>query len=250
MSRKATITLALLVILMLAIVTANAAPRILNAFNNLGVGNNGNSLSFDLPPIPPAIGWLKNSDSILVTYAPSDLSWANVDKKESHCTLATGTISAGDYVTNCEGPVVLVWTPSNSVLFNGNFKTTADPQDPNEYPENPEKPVETPTIKITKPLEKSFYFRNNAIKSSQTTRILGYVDIEATIENPTDTKIIGVRFYIDDELKHTDDTEPYSWRWNEKVVGERTIKVAAYSETDEKIASKEITVSVLNLKVK
>jgi len=120
-----------------------------------------------------------------------------------------------------------------------------DPKDPTKDPENPEKPVETPTIKITKPLEKSLYFRNNAIKSVQTTRILGYIDIEVTIDNPTDATITGIKFYIDDELKHTDDTEPYSWSWNEKVIGERTIKVAAYTSTDE-----EITVSILNLKVK
>ena len=125
-----------------------------------------------------------------------------------------------------------------------------DPKDPTKDPENPKKPVETPTIKITKPLEKSLYFRNNAIKSVQTTRILGYIDIEVTIDNPTDTEIIGVKFYIDNELKHTDDAEPYSWSWNEKVIGERTIKVAAYTSTDEEIASEKITVSILNLKVK
>ena len=67
---------------------------------------------------------------------------------------------------------------------------------------------------ITKPLEKTFYLRNTNIKSSEITRILGYIDIEATIDNPSDITIKEVRFYIDDELKHTDNSPSWQWKWS------------------------------------
>ena len=246
MSRKATITLGLLVLLMLAIVSANALPPIMNS---LKLGNN--RLDLTIPEYPPAIGWLKKSDSILITHAPSGLSWSNVDKKNSICTLPTGTINAGDYITNCEGDIILVWRPSNSAIYESSFPITGENTDPeNNDPENdPDNSADSPTIKITKPVEKSLYIRNIQLAQTQITRIVGHIDIEVEIDNPSDTEIAGVNFYIDGELKHADETGSLSWRWDEKIKGEHTIKVAAYTTSNEEICSEEIIVSILNLQL-
>src|SRR4030042_6962054 len=115
MSRAAKITLGLLALLMGGIIIANAAPSIINSITF------GSNYPIKLQDPTPAIGWLPKTDSVLVTLAPSGLSWSNVDKRDSHCTLPTGTIDGGDYITNCAGNVVLVWIPSNSVLYEGYF---------------------------------------------------------------------------------------------------------------------------------
>ena len=37
-----------------------------------------------------------------------------------------------------------------------------------------------------------------------------------------------VDFYVDDSLKHTATSTPYTWTWDEKAFGKKTIKVSAY----------------------
>ena len=250
MSRIAKITLGLLVLLTAGIVTANALPPIINSIT---FGNNNVSSWFQ--EATPAVGWLKETNSILITLAPDGLSWSNVDKRDSNCTLPTGTIDGGDYITNCAGNIILVWKPSNSVLIQCDFPIAGENTDPNDTNpgdtdpnNNPEDQSVIPTIKITKPEEKTLYFRNINIKSSDMTRIVGYIDIEVEIYNPSDVKITCIKYYIDDILKFTDETVSCSWTWDEKIKGEHTIRVAAFS-SDEEICSAEITVSILNLKL-
>lgn len=259
MSRKATIALGLLVLLMLSIITVSALPKIPSYF-----GLNINNDYAKLPVIPPFPGWSKGKNDLMVIHCSGDFYWSDIDKGDSICTLPSGKISAGDLVTNCQGRVVLTHVPANTVIFTNYFtpnniqdnpENPGNPDDDPYIPDNPDKlgpeiPDEDPTISITKPAEKTMYLRNLNIKSSDITRVLGYIDIEAEVDNPTDIDIKEVRFYIDGSLRSTDDEAPYSWRWNEKVLGEKTITVVAISDTNEEIASAEIIVSILNLNLK
>ncbi|MCD6468353.1 MAG: peptidase M28, partial [Thermoplasmata archaeon] len=52
------------------------------------------------------------------------------------------------------------------------------------------------------------------------------VDVEATASD--DSGVSHVEFYIDNSLKADDNSSPYSWNWDEKTFGQRTIKVVAY----------------------
>jgi len=92
---------------------------------------------------------------------------------------------------------------------------------------------EPPVVKITKP-ETAFYIRNVKIISLEwlpffKTIILGSIDIEVNASD-AESGMNRVEFYIDDELKYTDDSPPYSWTWDEKTPlrFRHTVRVIAY----------------------
>jgi len=252
MSRKAQLTLGLLVLLMLAIATVSAGPRIISS---LGLDLGGDK--FTLPEKQPFPGWVKRSNSVMVVSCEKGFYWEDLSKGESICNLPSGEITAGDVVKNCQGYVVLIHIPSNRLIFEHYFTPTNIEEYPNvpKEPDTPidpipEIPTEKTTITITKPMGKTTYLWNLNVKSSDTAKILGYIDIEAELDNPAGIEIKEVRFYIDDTLRNTDDEAPYSWRWAERVIGEKTIKVVAISDTNEEVASAEIFVSIFNLNFK
>lgn len=154
--RKIGIIVGVLSILVLFLVSANALPRIfpnLNPFNTDDQsGGNGFSLSFDLPEIPPMIGWLAKTRSgyITVTYAPYGLDWSDVDIGDSYCTLPSGPIMSGDAITNCQGVVSIRWIPSNSLLGTWDFPSSNRPVTP-VTPTPPANNDEIPTDDTTQP---------------------------------------------------------------------------------------------------
>lgn len=101
---------------------------------------------------------------------------------------------------------------------------------------------ETIDVEIAKPL-KAFYINNNRIFPYFKTRIIGKIDIEATVDDDWwgPSSVEKIEFYIDDELKDTVDTGPYIYTWSEKKIGKHTIKVIAY-DFDGSSDTKEIEV--------
>ena len=87
-----------------------------------------------------------------------------------------------------------------------------------------------PSVKITKPEENHQYIYNFKIKELEDkTEIIGPITVKADAES--DKGIEKVEFYIDDDLKKTDNRAPYNWLWIFKPLGnkeEYTIKVVAY----------------------
>jgi hypothetical protein len=82
---------------------------------------------------------------------------------------------------------------------------------------------ETPQITITHP-ENGLYFHNKKLVSLLKPWIIGPIEITADVI--AYDAITKVEFYLDNELKQTDSTFPYSWQWNEKTVwGRYTITV-------------------------
>jgi len=104
----------------------------------------------------------------------------------------------------------------------------------------------SPTVKITKPICKSIYFRNRYIPRllMPGVIIIGTIDIEASVLD--DGGISMVKFYIDDQPRYTDYEEPYNWTWNERIFFRHTIKVVAY-DIDGNIAEDSIVVRIFNL---
>lgn len=246
MSRKAQLTLGLLVLLMLFIVTASALPKITNPGNSFNFGIKAPAL----PEYQPYPGWNIRDNSIMVTHCQKGFYWSDINKGDSICTLPSGQIKAGDMITNCQGQVILTHIPSNSVIFTHYFTTRNTQTNPNNKNNStPGTSEEKPTINIVKPVEKSLYLRNIKLTSTQITRIIGFIDIEIEINNPSNIEITYLKYYIDNELKHTDETLSLHWRWDEKIKGEHTIKVEAYTSSNEKICSTELVVSILNLQL-
>ncbi|MCB5284632.1 MAG: S8 family serine peptidase [Candidatus Cloacimonetes bacterium] len=90
-----------------------------------------------------------------------------------------------------------------------------------------------PSVSITSPAGGSVHDLNSVIT------------ITATASD-TDGYITGVAFYIDDVLKSTDTSSPYSWVWNTAgyAGGAHSIKVIA-TDDDSNTATRSITVNLL-----
>ena len=88
---------------------------------------------------------------------------------------------------------------------------------------------ETIEVDLTKPLN-ALYINNNRIIPYSKARIIGKIDIEASVYEswygPGQAE--RVEFYIDNVLKASVTTEPFTWTWAEKTLGRHTIKVVAY----------------------
>ena len=98
-------------------------------------------------------------------------------------------------------------------------------------------------VKIIKP-DKAIYIMNKEIIPFFTPLIIGRIDIEVNVIYNDQSEINRVEFYIDDELKETDISGPYSWMWDERTPlrFRHTIKVMAYDNTGNYSASDEINV--------
>lgn len=89
-----------------------------------------------------------------------------------------------------------------------------------------------PSVEITKPAEWFVYINLNNIFELKlpfiTNLIIGKIDVEVDVPDCL-YGIDEVEFYVNDELKSTESTEPYSWTWDEQEVFYLyTVKVIAY----------------------
>ncbi len=96
-------------------------------------------------------------------------------------------------------------------------------------------------VYIDNPVEGYLYFANKPIMPTLFGRtiILGKINVEVTAYN-----VDKVEFYVDDELKHIDEDEPFEWLWDETVFGKHTIKVKGYGEGE---AEDEISFFIFNI---
>ena len=96
-------------------------------------------------------------------------------------------------------------------------------------------------VAITKPREGMLYFMDREIMPIAYDKavIIGRITIEA------ETNGNKVEFYVNDELKHEDDSPPYQWTWDETAVGKYTMKVVAYNENT--LAEDEQEIWIINI---
>jgi parallel beta-helix repeat protein len=98
------------------------------------------------------------------------------------------------------------------------------------------------TVEITKPEKRFIYISNNKFIPFLTTIIIGNIDIEVNaFEYKPGLDIERVEFYIDNDLKNTDTSHPYSWLWDEFSIFRHTLRIVAYNTNGEN-ASKELVV--------
>lgn len=97
-------------------------------------------------------------------------------------------------------------------------------------------------FKITKP-EKAIYLNDEKIfPLFIATIIIGPITIETDITTDSAEK---VEFYIDNNLKYSDNSEPFSYYWNENVFFKHIIKIKAYHGNGD-ITEDEISVWIFN----
>ncbi len=102
---------------------------------------------------------------------------------------------------------------------------------------------ELPTAKIVKP-EKALYFRNKKIlpRYFRKPLLLGKIDI--TVDAFDDSGIKKVEFYIDNELRATDEGSPYTYTWTRDKITilkhKHTIKIIAFDNAGNRATSKII----------
>ena len=96
-----------------------------------------------------------------------------------------------------------------------------------------------PKVKILKPSYEVYIF-DRAIMPSSFPIVIGKITVEAMAYHADE-----VEFYVDSELKSIDDSKPYSWIWNETVIGKHEIKVKACKEKS--CNSDKITVFIMNI---
>lgn len=88
-------------------------------------------------------------------------------------------------------------------------------------------------VDLQKPLS-AIYVNNNRIIPYSKCIIFGNIEIEAFVHDfwfrSRNDDAVKVEFYIDGVLKETVYSEPFSWTWSEKSVGQHNIKVIAYDE--------------------
>jgi len=100
------------------------------------------------------------------------------------------------------------------------------------------------SIEIIKPKEGWLYVFNKPIMQVGKTIVIGKIAIEASVFSSV--AIEKVEFYVNNELKFVDDTLPYQWLWNERVIGKYEIKVIAY-DMEGNEAEDEITLTIFNM---
>ncbi len=82
-----------------------------------------------------------------------------------------------------------------------------------------------PTVELVKP-RNGLYLNDRKIIPSPFTVIIGGVTIEADASD--DIGISNVSFYVDDEFKNASYISPFTWFWDEFIMGRHEIKIVAY----------------------
>lgn len=97
------------VILMVAITVAMAALVVVKV-SELG----------DIGTETPGIQFNRDGDDLVVYRSDNGLEWANFTV--TGCTAPTGTVDAGDRLTECSGEVTVKHNASNTLVYGGNFE--------------------------------------------------------------------------------------------------------------------------------
>ena len=94
-------------------------------------------------------------------------------------------------------------------------------------------------LQVVKP-ENAIYLMDNKILSFPSPLIIGNINVEASAFN-LENGIDRVEFFVDDILKQTVTTEPYTWMWQEPALFRHTLKIVAY-DTIGRNATRDLTV--------
>ena len=164
-----------------------------------------------------------------------DSNWMSLSSNSGNSTGERDTITI-----NIDTTDLIEGTHTYNIHINSNggdgiFKVTVRIQESGE---------QEPNIEITKPKDFTLYFRNEEKIVFPINLIIGPITIE-TNATDADGEITKVQFIIDEELKDEVTEGPYTYNWNERIFGMKTIRVKAY-DNDGLTAEDEIAVFILN----
>ena len=103
-----------------------------------------------------------------------------------------------------------------------------------------------PYVKLIKPAD-AVYLLDKEIMPFLLPIIFGKITIEVNATD-SDGTIEKVEFYVDDVLRSTDTAEPYTWTWDERIIGLHKITVIAYDDCGE-TAKTSRSLLIFNLKI-
>ena len=89
--------------------------------------------------------------------------------------------------------------------------------------------ITPPSAYMKKPKEKKLYIFDKELMQFPLNMIIGKITIEV------EGDMTKVEFYVDNKLMATVDTQPYSYTWDETVVGKHRIKIMAYDDEGDAI---------------
>ena len=132
---------------------------------------------------------------------------------------ATVYVGSESYKTDAEGKVI------TEINTSGTFTIYAEKD---VFVRSEKKSIQVMDeikIQIVKPKDNAIYLRNIELKIKlRNIVIIGFIDVEVEVTSD----IIKVEYYVNDELKHTDSEPPFEWKWNERSLFRKTLKVKAY----------------------
>jgi hypothetical protein len=85
------------------------------------------------------------------------------------------------------------------------------------------------STEIVQPYKGVYFGDRKIVYSPYFTMVFGAIDIEV---NTSNDKVTSVDFYIDNVYKATDTSPPFTWRWDERGSGEKTITAVARDESN------------------
>ena len=84
-----------------------------------------------------------------------------------------------------------------------------------------------PGIIITKPVMKRLYFMGKELCRFPATIVIGNINVESRI-NGLSEEVEKVEFYLDGNLQHIAEDEPFTWSWNKPAFFKHNISAKAY----------------------
>ena len=103
-------------------------------------------------------------------------------------------------------------------------------------------------ISITKPKSSYLYLLDKQLFSITRTIIIGGITIETKIGNNSYYEIKNVTFYIDDNIRHIDDSPPYRWFYDGQGFNKHLLRVVVNS-FDSKTSDDERFMWMINLNI-
>jgi len=94
-------------------------------------------------------------------------------------------------------------------------------------------------IVIVKPKAGYLYINSKQIFPIGRTIVIGDIIVEAEASNEA-LNIDYIYFYLNDELVHADDSEPYEWHWGETKAGKYTVKVVGSDSEGESFSDEMV----------
>ncbi len=103
--------------------------------------------------------------------------------------------------------------------------------------------VEDLWVNIVRPSNYLYVFDREIMPTSNVV-IVGKITVKTDIHS--DYEIDGVKFYVDNKLKYTDEEPPFQWVWNDFIVGRHEVKVIA-RDKEENEATDKVNITIFNI---